>query len=45
MHHYPLINVITKYGQQLQAFENDSITKEIQSEGEYDGNTLRSIRE
>lgn len=45
MYQHPLISVITKSGQQLQAFENDSITKEIQSEGEYDGNTLRSIRE
>lgn len=45
MHQHSLISVITKSGQQLQAFENDSITKEIQSEGEYDGNTLNSIRE
>ncbi len=29
MHQHPLINVITKSGRQLQAFENDSITKEI----------------
>ncbi len=45
MHQHPLIKVITKSGQELKAFENDSITKEIQSEGEYDGNTLSSIRE
>ena len=45
MYQHPLINVITKSGQQLQAFENDSITKEIQAKGEYDGNTLNSIRE
>jgi FkbM family methyltransferase len=45
MQQHQLINVITKSGHQLQAFENDSITKEIQSEGEYDGNTLSSLRE
>ncbi len=40
-----LITIITKKGLTLNAFEGDSITKEIQSYGEYDGNTLQSIRD
>lgn len=40
-----VITIITKKGITLEAFEDDSITKEIQCCGEYDGNTLRSIRE
>lgn len=40
-----LITITTKKGFALTAFEGDSITKEIQSYGEYDGNTLQSIRD
>lgn len=39
------ITIITKKGVTLSAFEGDSITREIQSCGEYDGNTLKSIRD
>lgn len=42
---HQLITVTTKSGQQLKAFKDDSITREIQSVGEYDGNTLSSLRE
>lgn len=39
------ITIITKKGITLSAFEGDSITNEIQKCGEYDGNTLQSIRD
>lgn len=45
MKNYPVVEVITKTGKKLHAFENDSITTAIRSRGEYDGNTLDSIRD
>jgi FkbM family methyltransferase len=40
-----IIQVAVKGGRLLNAFEGDSITVEIQKKGEYDGNTLASLRE
>lgn len=40
-----VINVKTKSGKLLQAFEGDSITREIQNKGEYDADTLNAIRD
>ncbi len=37
------INLTTKRGYILNAFEGDSITREIQKKGEYDTNTLNSL--
>jgi len=43
MNKYKVIQVKTKRGFVLNAFEQDSITREIQERGEYDANTLDSI--
>ncbi|HSI37947.1 MAG TPA: FkbM family methyltransferase [Methylotenera sp.] len=45
MFNQKIITIKTKNGLTLTAFEGDSITKEIQGCGEYDGNTLKSIRD
>lgn len=45
MKNYPVVEVITKNGKILHAFENDSITTAIKQRGEYDSNTLNSIRD
>ncbi|HSH53417.1 MAG TPA: FkbM family methyltransferase [Methylotenera sp.] len=45
MFNQKIITIKTKTGLTLTAFDGDSITKEIQSRGEYDGNTLQSIRD
>lgn len=42
---YPVVEVTTKNGKKLHAFENDSITTAIKERGEYDSNTLDSIRD
>jgi FkbM family methyltransferase len=39
----PLVVLTTKRGKILNAFEGDSITREIQVKGEYDGNALDSL--
>ena len=38
-----LITLTTKRGKRLNAFDGDSITREIQKKGEYDSNTLDSL--
>lgn len=38
-----VIQIVTKRGFILSAFEGDSITQEVQKKGEYDANTLNSI--
>lgn len=43
MSSYKTIRVKTKRGYILNAFENDSITQEIQKKGEYETNTLDSL--
>lgn len=40
-----IIQLITKRGFTLNAFEGDSITQEVQKKGEYDTNTLNAISE
>jgi FkbM family methyltransferase len=40
-----IIQLITKRGFTLNAFDGDSITKEVQKKGEYDSNTLDSLSE
>jgi FkbM family methyltransferase len=40
-----IIQLTTKRGFTLHAFEGDSITKEVQKKGEYDSNTLYSLSE
>ncbi len=40
-----VIQVATKAGDRLNAFEGDAISVEIQNKGEYDGNTLDSLRD
>lgn len=45
MQNHRVITVITKRGNFLNAFEGDSITTEIQRKGEYDSNTLDSLRD
>lgn len=45
MQNQNIIQVITKRGFTLNAFEGDSITQEVQKKGEYDTNTLNSLSE
>jgi FkbM family methyltransferase len=40
-----ILELKTSEGKLLQAFAGDSITQEIQAKGEYDGNTLDSLRQ
>jgi FkbM family methyltransferase len=40
-----VLEVRTRMGKSLQAFAGDSITREIIEKGEYDGNTLTSLRD
>jgi predicted RNA methylase len=44
MLNHKLVTIATKKGMTINAFEGDSITEEIESCGEYDSNTLNSIR-
>ncbi|MGB7816801.1 MAG: FkbM family methyltransferase [Methylotenera sp.] len=45
MENHKTIQIKTKRGFILNAFEGDSITQEIQKKGEYDANTLESLNE
>lgn len=40
-----ILELKTREGKLLQAFAGDTITREIQAKGEYDGNTLDSLRQ